>query len=215
MPTLSNPAAYDAWYDSPRGRWISDTEFDLLWELMQPHEGEYLLDVGCGTGHFSRRFSQAGLLVIGIDSDLAAVNFSHHKEAGDSCLVGNALMLPFADQTFDHVTAITSLCFIGQPEQALSEMWRVSRRTVTLGLLNRHSLLHRTKSGQGGYSNARWDTISEVRRDWLPLLSPTPAEARFGSAILFPQGNRLAKWADKWLSHWLPWGGFLGITLKK
>lgn len=25
-----NPAEYDAWYDTPRGRWIGETELQLL-----------------------------------------------------------------------------------------------------------------------------------------------------------------------------------------
>ena len=45
---------------------------------------------------------------------------------------------------------MTSLCFIDDPLPALREMWRVTRHALVLGLLNRHSLLHREKHGQGG-----------------------------------------------------------------
>ncbi|MBU2723835.1 class I SAM-dependent methyltransferase, partial [Acidithiobacillus ferridurans] len=43
-------AAYDAWYDTPRGRWIGMAEFRLLSRLLQTQPGNTLLDVGCGTG---------------------------------------------------------------------------------------------------------------------------------------------------------------------
>lgn len=46
----ANSAAYDAWYDSQRGRWIGETEFSLLCKLLMPQAGASLLDVGCGSG---------------------------------------------------------------------------------------------------------------------------------------------------------------------
>ena len=29
-----NPADYDAWYDTPRGRWVGDTEYALARRLL-------------------------------------------------------------------------------------------------------------------------------------------------------------------------------------
>ena len=46
-------AEYDAWYDTPRGRWIGETEFLLLHRLLEPRSSESLLDAGCGTGWFT------------------------------------------------------------------------------------------------------------------------------------------------------------------
>jgi hypothetical protein len=40
------PADYDAWYDTPRGRWIGETEFSLLHHLLAPQPGETLLENG-------------------------------------------------------------------------------------------------------------------------------------------------------------------------
>ena len=65
----TDPAAYEAWYHAPRGAWIGDREFSLLTSLLHPQPGASLLDVGCGTGWFSRRFAEFGLRVTGIDPD--------------------------------------------------------------------------------------------------------------------------------------------------
>ena len=50
-----NPADYDAWYATPRGRWIGDAEYALAARLLAPQAGDSLPDVGCGTGWFTRR----------------------------------------------------------------------------------------------------------------------------------------------------------------
>ena len=58
-----------------------------------------------------------------------------------------------------------------EPEQALAEMWRVSRKAVILGLLNRQSLLYYMKRNSSGYQGARWDKLENVRQ-WANQLRP-------------------------------------------
>jgi len=58
-----------------------------------------------------------------------------------------------------------------EPEKAISEMLRVSRYGVMLGLLNRHSLLHYKKEHSAGYQGARWDTVAEVQQ-WCRKIKP-------------------------------------------
>jgi SAM-dependent methyltransferase len=215
MTIVTDPATYEAWYHTSRGRWISDIEFELLLRLMRPTAGESLLDVGCGTGHFSRRFAQRDLSVTGIDPDNNAIEFAERQADNVTYRPGSAQMLPFPDQAFDHVVAITSLCFIERPQDALIKMWRVTRQTLTLGLLNRHSLLYRLKHGRGGYQDARWDKASEVLNNWIPLLAPTPENITVRTAILFPQGARPAQWVEACLPNRMSWGGFLVINLEK
>lgn len=52
---LMDAAVYDAWYNSPRGRWIGDAEFRLLADRRRVAPGETLLDVGCGSACRSAR----------------------------------------------------------------------------------------------------------------------------------------------------------------
>ena len=63
-------ATYDAWYHTPRGRWIGEVEYRLLHRMLARVPDATLLDVGCGTGYFTRRFAQdAGLRVTGLGPD--------------------------------------------------------------------------------------------------------------------------------------------------
>jgi SAM-dependent methyltransferase len=209
-----DPAAYEAWYNTPRGRWIAEREFDLLWRLLSPSPGASLLDVGCGTGHFSRRFADKGLAVTGLDPDPHVLKYAASLGGDLRYLEGDAHSLPFADESFDCVTAITSLCFVSDPATALREMWRVTRRSLVLGLLNRHSLLYLAKRNSGGYRGARWDRVGEIKNDWLPQLMPVPTMS-CRSVIYFPAAGPMGRWLESGIPSAWPLGGFLVVLLQK
>lgn len=208
-----NPNEYEAWYETARGSWIAGREFDLMMRLLDPPAGATLLDVGCGTGHFSRRFAAAGLRVTGLDPDPAMLDHARGLGGGVSYLLGTGTALSFGDNAYDYVTAVTSLCFIADPERALREMWRVARRAVLLGLLNRRSLLYRQKHDRGAYRGARWDTSAEARH-WALALEPAPRVTAH-SAIFTPGGGAFARAAEAVLPSALPWGAFLAVVLRK
>lgn len=206
------PADYDAWYDTPRGRWIGDREFALLAGLLDARPGETLLDVGCGTGYFSRRFSrEAGLMVTGIDIAPDMLDLARRKAPEIALARADATCLPFADRAFDQVVAVTSLCFIADEGRALSEMTRVARRRIVLGLLNRYSLLHWHKGNdeRGAYAGARWHSTAEAR---AMLAGTGLCEVRVASAIFDPTGGDVAQALEKRVSSSLPFGGFLAAS---
>ena len=213
MRRFIDPAAYEAWYRTPRGAWIGRAEFTLLMRLLRPTSGDTLLDVGCGTGYFSRRFADSGLHVTGIDPDAAMLAFANSRSANVQYMQASALRLPFRDHAFDYASAITSLCFIEPPTLAIAEMQRVSRHAVVLGLLNRHSLLYYAKHDQGGYKGARWDGTRDVRQ-WLEPFAPT-VETEIRSAIFLPGGNLFSRTIERCLPTRLPYGGFLAVKIQR
>lgn len=208
-----NPSEYEAWYETARGNWIAGREFDLMMQMLAPLPSATLLDIGCGTGHFSRRFAAAGLRVAGLDPDPAMLEYARRLGGGADYLRGTATALPLHDGAYDCVTAVTSLCFITDAPEALREMWRVARRAVLLGLLNRRSLLYRQKHGRGAYRGARWDTPAEARH-WARQLEPAP-RVTIRSAVFLPGGGAFARAAEAVLPGVLPWGAFLAILLRK
>ena len=210
---MSIPAVYDAWYQSARGSWIGQQEFSILLKLFSPVVGQSLLDVGCGTGYFSQRFQQLGLQVTGLDPDVAMIDFAKAKESEINYIEGNAQALPFADNSFDYCSAITSLCFVADPEKAISEMLRVSRHGVILGLLNRHSLLHYKKAHSVGYHGARWDTVADVQQ-WCHKIKPE-VKIMIKSAVLIPSAGILARTLESLLPDYFPYASFLAVGIKK
>ena len=209
-----DPVTYEAWYHTSRGAWIGEREFALLMQLLRPQTGMSLLDVGSGSGYFSRRFADAGLVVTGVEADERMLAFAQAQSANIPYIRGNALALPLPSESFDYVAAITSLCFVDNPQQALAECWRVARQGVVLGLLNRHSLLYWQKRERGGYRGARWDTWKNVA-SWQKALLPPPVMLKHKTAIFFPSGGKLARTLENSLPGKLPWGGFLAVYLAK
>ena len=205
-----DPADYDGWYDTPRGRWIGEAEFRLAAGGLAGRPGDALLDVGCGTGWFTRKFAHAGLVVTGLDANPEWLAYARARSdpvirwAG-----GDARHLPFPDSSFDHVVSIAALCFVDDEPQAVAEIVRVARRRFAIGWLNRSSLLYWQKGrhgGTGAYRGAHWHTAREVRAMFsgLPVQNLT-----LRSAIFLPSGTRCATWLERGVPKALPWGGLL------
>ncbi len=209
------PEQYEAWYTTSRGAWIGGIEYRLLDELLTPRSGETVLDVGCGTGHFTRCFSDHAAVgwTVGADMDFSAARFAAARGKA-AYLVTDGQRLPFADRSFDLVISVTALCFMRDVRRALMEMLRVARRRVALGLLNRHSLLWFAKGragGHGAYRGAHWHTRREVGR--LLFAGQLARNLTLRTAIMLPGGGRLARWAEPGLERAAPCcGAFLAAA---
>ncbi|MBI5937310.1 MAG: class I SAM-dependent methyltransferase [Betaproteobacteria bacterium] len=208
-----DPASYEAWYATPRGRWVAETEFALLLRLLDLPPGASLLDVGCGTGQFTRRFAQAGYRVTGLDPDPERIVYARQHGAGtENHLTGDGTHLAFADKQFDAAVAVASLCFVEDQIGFVREMLRVARRRIVLGLLNRHSLLHLQKGrdgGQGGYRSAHWHSLGEAR---ALLHEVGLSDSAHGSAVFLPNGGGLAQAIERVLPARWPFGAFLAVA---
>ena len=203
-------ADYEAWYATPRGHWIGETEYALAARGLAAQPGERLLDIGCGTGWFTRRAAADGLVATGLDPNAAWLGYARAQSSPAlRWVAGDARALPFADSSFDHVLSIAALCFIDDERQAVAEALRVTRRRFALGWLNRSSLLYRHKGrhgGSGAYRGARWHSAGEVRDMFagLPVKNLT-----LRSAIFLPSGTGFAVRLERVVPTVLPWGGLL------
>jgi ubiquinone/menaquinone biosynthesis C-methylase UbiE len=212
MAFKGDPKKYNHWYHTPYGSWVGQLEFSLLSQLIQADKNSTLLDVGCGTGYFSRQFSAHGLDITAIDSESGMIDFAIRENGDIHYIRGDALALPFIHGEFDYSTAITSLCFISEPHRALAEMWRVSKKAVVLGLLNRHSLLYLQKAGKGSYKGARWDSTSDIKQ-CINQLSPEPSQVNFRSVLFIPEMGFFSKKTEPLFSNKLQLGGFLAVSI--
>ena len=205
---------YDGWYETPRGRWIGKCEMDLLCKELRLLPGESILDVGCGTGFFTRALAK--LIqgrVIGVDIDSNYVEYARRKDTeGSIYAVADARVLPFKNKSFDAEISIAALCFIDEPITAVREMIRVTRRRFAVGLLNRNSLLWMQKGrqgGRGGYQGARWHTVGEAKSMFEGLRVKNLCVR---TAIHYPNGGRIAEFFEHIIPSTFPSGSFILVS---
>jgi len=153
---------YDRWYETAEGAMYDRLEKKVVSKYLPADaKAMKLLDVGCGTGHWSRFFSEHGFKVTGIDVSERMIKIAQGKNiAGASFLIADAHSLPFADESFDVAAAITTLEFVREPEQVLREMVRCTckrRGRILIGMLNPLARLNRNRqrNPESLYAKAR------------------------------------------------------------
>ncbi len=204
-------ARYEAWYETPQGREADRQEKSLLCRLMAAFPGtQTVLEIGCGTGHFTRWLRDEGFRALGLD--LSAPMLAQARALDGLPLVrGDAHRLPFADGAVDLAVMITTLEFLARPGEALAEAFRVARRGVLLGVLNLWSplgLARRLGSRlrPSVYSAAHFYGVGELRR--LVRSVAGPQATVIWRTTLFP-------WGILRRPSPLPWGGFIGMAMVK
>lgn len=89
--------------------------------------GARLLDVGCGTGRWVRRYGELGFSAVGLDATIGMLQIARGHGTRAALITGLAQSLPFSDAAFDCLSDITVVQHIPYELQskALQEMVRV------------------------------------------------------------------------------------------
>ena len=197
-------SGYESWYETT-GRRADRLEKLLLKRLLAGFpRASTILEVGCGTGHFTRWFAEQGLQATGLD--LSRPMLAEAVRLGSPpCVHGDALALPFSTGAFDLVALVTTLEFLPEPVQALAEALRVARHGLVLGVLNRQSLLERQSKREGGpiWGVARFFALAELSRLVHRAAAGRPTEIIWRTT-LWPVWSGVLP---------LPWGGFIGMAV--
>jgi ubiquinone/menaquinone biosynthesis C-methylase UbiE len=123
------PDKYDQWFETPIGRLVRQYEGRLLLEMVQPSQGELILDGGCGTSIFTIDLLAAGSRIIGLELSLPMLRRAGRKAAGRPFfpVQGDMRRLPFADCAFNKVVSVTAIEFIRDARSAVAELFRVTK----------------------------------------------------------------------------------------
>jgi SAM-dependent methyltransferase len=104
-------------------------ERQITLDLLDLSPADRVVDVGCGTGNYSRCLAGSAVdgLVVGIDASAAMIAAAGKRGGGEhlAYVRGDAGKLPFRDGGFDAVCCVGVLHMLDQPMESLAEMVRV------------------------------------------------------------------------------------------
>lgn len=160
---------YEQWYETLDGQALDRAQKEDARHLLGPAaRRERLLDVGCGTGHWSSFFAEMGYQVTGIDISPEMIEVARAAVPDGSFQIADACELPFADGSFDVVASMATLEFVSDPAAAVREMVRCAKPggRLLVGTLNRLAPLNqqRLSKGRQPYASANLFSPGELRR---------------------------------------------------
>ena len=117
-------------YERMMGVW-SRLPGEVFLDWLAPAPGLRWLDVGCGNGAFTELLMQrcSPVAIRGLDTSPEQVAYARARPSNGLATydVGDALALPFADQSFDAATMALVIFFLPDPARGVEEMARVVR----------------------------------------------------------------------------------------
>lgn len=157
-------ARYERWYETPAGRRAERAERGLLGTLLADvPPGSRVLDIGCGTGRFSRWLAESGYRVVGVDRSMPMLAAAQRRSSGP-WVQGDAQALPIRDGACAAAIFVTALEFVPDPLIAVREALRVAEWRVVIVALSAWSLgwwLRRWRRSEG-------PIVAQARR-WSPV----------------------------------------------
>ncbi|MEM6773394.1 MAG: class I SAM-dependent methyltransferase [Pseudomonadota bacterium] len=197
-----------AWFDGVyrrRGlRYLRpERAYAVFLDLLDVRAGQSLLDVACGPGHLLAQAARRDLRVHGVDISPVAVAMAAQRLPGAAVSVANAERLPFAEETFDHLTCLGSLERVMNRRAALSEMTRVLRPEGRLCLMVRNA------------TSLRWRLVQGLRRQNREGHQDADDLVTWETGITEAGLECIAVYPDQWPLMWRErMGHRLGITVE-
>jgi ubiquinone/menaquinone biosynthesis C-methylase UbiE len=170
-----------------------------------------ILEVGCGTAHFTRWLESLGYESFGLDISHIMLKEARKYWPQGELIRGDAHILPFIDRAFDTTLFVACIEYMKHPVYVLREAARISRRGIVIGLMNSWSiqtLRRRVQLFIGRnifYKGARFYSVNEIQR----ILKTSFRDKKFSFLVfstLFP--FNMIKISSA------PLGGFLCVAIK-
>lgn len=100
-----------------------------LIDWLEPSRGEVVLDVGCGDGWWSRRITENGARVVGVDINerRLAIARKRNADTGNEYHAMDAENLAFPDRTFDKAISMCVIEHFHNEDAVLRSMARVTK----------------------------------------------------------------------------------------
>lgn len=174
---------YADWYQTARGSYVGENEFECLARHIGSTKNKKIIEIGCGTGFFLRKFAQKAEETVGFDLTegmlSAGKKIAAEKGLEIEYVQGDVLAgLPFNDEYFDIVYSNSMIEFFKMEEvrQVLKEMWRLLKPggKFVIGVLNSESTWAYKRTAESLEKDSifsqgkfySWDQLSELLSDF-------------------------------------------------
>ena len=200
-PARIGPEVYERWRQSALGSITETRELEVVFDLAGPLAARRLLDVGCGDGVYSVQAARRGAQVTGVDTSVAMLVAANRSAADGGVSVdfriGDAQALPFDNDTFDIVMAVTVLCLVPHATAAMSEMTRVLAPggRLVVGELGRWSTWAAWRRLRGWFGSPTWQhTTFHSERQLTKLIRQAGLKPeRVRGAVYYPPITPIAR----------------------
>jgi len=162
--------AYDTQYSEEQ-----EAKITTIKQNLSPKDNSAILDLGCGTGLLMKHFADQTKLYIGVDISRELLKHAKKKAnpfPNTTLILADADNLPFPDQTFDTVFAITLLQNVPQPNTTLTEINRVAKTRapiVVTGLRKRFTQEELAKGLQLANFEVERLELDEGNREYVSI----------------------------------------------
>lgn len=157
---------YDSYYFTELGMAIDRSEKKCVKEFLDQIDNKKLLELGCGTGHWSEWFSEQGFDVHGIDVADKMLEKANSKNIPNSKFESMSMTdLKFEDNSVDNIIAVTSLEFSIDLDKTFSEIKRVLKPGGHLitAVLNSVSVIGVNKKDNSMFVDANFFSFEELK----------------------------------------------------
>ncbi len=156
---------YDNYYKKNSGQKVDLIEKEIISGFLTKINHGTMLELGCGTGHWTTFFCSLGFNVTAVDQSDEMLNFATTKKIPNATFINaNAENLPFANNSFSIITSITMLEFVNNTQKIIDEIYRLLAPGghLILGCLNQKSALGLVKNNDPVFKPATFFTKNEI-----------------------------------------------------
>ena len=138
-----------------------------------------VLDLGCGSGSLIKHFAEKTKLYIGVDISRELLKYAKAKAnpfPNATLILADADNLPFPNETFDAVFAVTLLQNIPHPDTTLTEIYRISKPKASIivtGLRKRFTREELMKELQQANMEIETLKLDEDNREYVCICHKT------------------------------------------
>ncbi len=129
---LAREGAGEVWnWESPAGKKRWQRRVQMLTAHLKP--SDKVLEIGCGTGYFTKEIAKTGVSVTAIDisPELLTIAKEEIKDKKVTFVIENAYEMSFEDHSYDSIVGSSVLHHL-DIEKAVSEMFRVLKPGGTI-----------------------------------------------------------------------------------